>query len=83
MDIPAILNSRYNASEWTLNGEQYDGLVWLSETPKKPTLAKLKELWPDVEKEIETQTKAKLDARASALTKLAKLGLTEQEIAAL
>ena len=83
MDISAILSSKFSNAEWTLNGDDYQGLTWLSETPKKPTLAKLNELWPIVEIELQTKANAKTTARASALAKLAELGLTEEEIAAL
>jgi DNA-binding NarL/FixJ family response regulator len=83
MDIPAILISKFNGAEWTLNGEDYEGLNWLSETPKKPTLQKLTELWPNVEQEISTKIQAKATARESALAKLAALGLTADEVAAL
>jgi DNA-binding NarL/FixJ family response regulator len=83
MDIAAILSSKFSNAEWTLNGDDYEGLVWLSETPKKPTKAKLTELWPSVEAAQQAQAEAKAAARESALAKLAALGLTEAEIAAL
>jgi hypothetical protein len=83
MDIPAILKSKFPTSEWTLNGDDYEGLVWLSETPKKPTLAKLTELWTDVQAAQQAEADAKEAARESALAKLAELGLTAEEIAAL
>jgi hypothetical protein len=50
MDIPAILTRRYDA-EWTLNGDTYSGLTWLSESPK-PTKKALEALWPEVQAEI-------------------------------
>ena len=31
MDIPMILTKRYPDAEWTLNGDSYSGLTWLSE----------------------------------------------------
>lgn len=83
MDIAAILSSKYVGAEWTLDGDNYDGLTWLSETPKKPTLAKLKELWPQVDAARQAEADAKAATRASALAKLADLGLTAEEIAAL
>ena len=83
MNIPAILGNNFPNAEWILNGENYEGLEWLSETPKKPTLAKLTELWPTVESELQAQAEAKAATRASALAKLADLGLTAEEIAAL
>jgi hypothetical protein len=58
-------------------------LDWLSETPKKPTLAKLTELWSDVQAVQQAEIDAKEAARKSALAKLAALGLTAEEIGAL
>jgi hypothetical protein len=83
MDIAAILSINFVGAEWTLNGDDYDGLEWLSETPKKPTLAKLTELWPQVEAAQQAKADAKAATRASALAKLADLGLTAEEIASL
>ena len=83
MNIPAILGNNFPNAEWILNGENYEGLEWLSETPKKPTLAKLTQLWPTVESELQAQAEAKAATRESALAKLADLGLTAEEIAAL
>jgi hypothetical protein len=82
MDIAAILSSKYTA-EWILNGDDYEGLDWLSETPKKPTLAKLTEFWPEVQAAQLAQAEAKVAARESALAKLSALGLTAEEIGAL
>jgi DNA-binding NarL/FixJ family response regulator len=78
MDIAIILTLKYPGSEWTLDGTNYDGLTWLSDTTK-PTKKILEDLWPEVQSEQE----AKATARESALAKLAALGLTEEEIGAL
>jgi hypothetical protein len=59
MDIAAILSSKFSNAEWTLNGDDYEGLVWLSETPKKPTKAKLTELWPSVEAAQQAPSRSK------------------------
>ena len=83
MNIATILTANYPNAQWTLNGDDYDGLEWLSETPKKPTLAKLTELWPAVQEQQQAEADAKVAARESALAKLADLGLTAEEIAAL
>ena len=83
MDIPAILKSKFPTSEWTLSGDDYEGLEWLSKTPTKPTLAKLTQLWPDVQSAQLAEADSKAAARESALAKLADLGLTAEEIAAL
>ena len=51
MDIPAILTRRYVGTEWTLNGDDYAGLTWLSEG-KAPTEKQLEALWPEVQHEV-------------------------------
>ena len=62
-DYPAILQSKYFGSVWSMNGDTYDGLVWLSDTPK-PTQAELDALWPQVQ--YETQYAAVEQARLTA-----------------
>jgi hypothetical protein len=49
-DYTLILTSKYPGSTWTLDGDDYDGLVWLSDTPQ-PTKAELDALWPQVQYE--------------------------------
>ena len=51
MDIPTILTKLYPGAEWTLNGDSYSGLTWLS-AGKKPTLKALEAEWAQVEYEI-------------------------------
>ena len=48
IDYAAILSSNYAGQEWSLDGTSYDGLVWLSNTPK-PTQAELDSQWGQVE----------------------------------
>lgn len=79
MDYVQILTRKYAGSEWTLNGDKYSGLTWLSDTPK-PKKAELDALWPEVEAEIAAEVQARLDARASAVEKLQALGLTVDEV---
>jgi hypothetical protein len=79
MDIPIILVNKYSGSQWTLNGDSYEGLTWLSETPK-PTEKELTDLWPEVKAELAAKAQAKIDAKASAIAKLKGLGLTIEEI---
>jgi len=50
MDIPTILSSRYAGAEWVLDGDDYTGLTWLSDTPK-PTKKALEALWAEVQYE--------------------------------
>jgi hypothetical protein len=82
MDIAIILSYKYKGSEWTLNGEDYKALKWISKTPK-PSEEELESQWAEVQQIIQAEQKANLDSRQSLLAKLAALGLTEQEIAAL
>ena len=81
-DYAAVLTANYAGSEWTLNGDDYSGLTWLSDTPK-PTQAKLDAAWLDVQSEMAQAATHAAAARQSGLAKLAGLGLTDDEISAL
>jgi hypothetical protein len=50
MDIAAILVQKFSGAEWTLSGEDYSGLTWLSDAAK-PTEKELEALWPEVQYE--------------------------------
>jgi hypothetical protein len=63
MDITLILSRRYAGTEWSLNGETYAGLNWLSEG-EPPTEKQLEALWPEVR--LEAQTEQVEQARQSA-----------------
>jgi hypothetical protein len=42
MDIPLVLSNYYKGQNWSLNGENYEGLLWSDEnTLPKPTLEEL------------------------------------------
>jgi len=61
-DYPAVLMANYPGAQWTLNGDSYDGLTWLDDTPK-PTQKELDDAWPAVQREqqmkqVESQRKA-------------------------
>ena len=75
MDIASILQNKFPGKIWTLDGEDYEGLTWLDDSPK-PTKEELEAI--NTESSIAQQT-----VRESALAKLAALGLTEEEIATL
>jgi len=79
MDIAEILTRRYAGSKWTLDGDDYTGLTWLSDTAK-PTKKALEALWADVQAEIAGEAQARVDAKASAIAKLQALGLTVDEV---
>lgn len=53
MDIALILSRNYNGTEWTLNGDAYSGLTWLSEDIEKPTEEELNAQWTQVQYDIE------------------------------
>ena len=55
IDYTLILSTKYAGSIWILNGDSYDGLTWLSDTPK-PTQAELDALWPQVQYETQYAT---------------------------
>jgi len=79
MDIATILSRKYAGKEWTLNGDDYAGLVWHSDG-KAPSKAELEKLWPSVQQEIADEAQARVDAKASAVAKLEALGLTVEEV---
>ena len=79
IDYATILTRRYAGKQWTLNGDDYQGLIWLDDSAK-PTKAKLDGLWAEVQTEIADETNAKIATRQAVLD---KLGLTADEAAAL
>jgi hypothetical protein len=48
MDIALILSDKYSGALWSLDGDDYEGLEWLDDTPK-PTKKALEALWPEVQ----------------------------------
>ena len=80
-DYAAVLTANYPSAEWTLDGDTYDGLTWLSDTPK-PSQAELNDAWPAVQQARQDAEAAKVAARQSGLDKLAALGLTVDEVSA-
>ena len=79
MDITAILSKKYFGSEWTLNGDSYEGLTWLSKT-SKPTEQELLDQWDEVKKLIADEIAQKATAKAALLE---RLGITADEAALL
>jgi hypothetical protein len=75
MDIASILQNNFPGKIWTLDGEDYEGLTWLDDSPK-PTKEELEAI--NTESSLAQKT-----VRESALAKLVALGLTEEEIATL
>jgi hypothetical protein len=75
IDYTKILQYKYPNAEWTLNGDNYEGLTWVSDTPK-PSKATLDGLWQEVQDLIEAEAEAKAQAKAALL---AQLGITEEQ----
>jgi len=82
IDYATILTLKYEGSEWVLNGDDYDGLTWLSDT-EKPSKETLDDLWETVKSELLAEKESKIAAKQSAIAKLAALGLTEDEAKAI
>jgi len=80
-DYAAVLSQNYPDAEWTLNGDSYTGLTWLSDTPK-PTQQELDAAWPAVQQAHQDAVAAEAAAKQSAIDKLAALGLSVDEIRA-
>ena len=78
-DYSVVLSENYPGSQWTLDGDTYEGLTWLSDTPK-PSQAELDAAWPAVQQAQADAVAAKEAARQSAIDKLAALGLSVDEI---
>jgi len=77
-----ILSTNYPTAQWSLDGDSYEGLDWLDSSPK-PTQAELDALWESTQATVAAKAQAAIDTKASALSKLAALGLTQDEVKAL
>jgi hypothetical protein len=65
-----------------MNANDYDQLVML-DGGNKPSRKSLEDAWPEVAEELAALADSRAAAKASALSKLAALGLSEAEVAAL
>ena len=79
IDYTKILNRKFAAANWNLNGDTYEGLEWLKESPK-PTKEELDALWILVQEEIHSEIQTKEQNRQNLLH---RLGITEEEAALL
>jgi hypothetical protein len=79
IDYTLILTHKYQGSQWVLNGEDYEGLEWLSDSPQ-PTKANLDALWDETQTYYANKAQAKIDAKAALLE---RLGITADELALL
>jgi hypothetical protein len=70
-DYAAVLTANYAGSNWSLDGDDYAGLTWLSDTPK-PTQAELDAQWPTVAYNnqvaaVETTRRTQYEAQSDGL----------------
>lgn len=79
IDYAQILVTNYVGKQWALAGDSYNGLTWLDESPK-PTQIELDALWESTQALVAAKEQAVKDVKASALSKLTSLGLTQDEI---
>ena len=75
IDYTKILSRKFKGQEWSLNGDDYEGLEWLSDTPK-PTKAELDALWDQLQTDILAEAEAKVQAKSQLLE---RLGITADE----
>lgn len=75
IDYSLILTTQYAGSEWILNGDDYEGLVWLSKTAK-PTKDELDALWEEAKADRDAEIALRAEAKAGLL---ARLGITAEE----
>jgi len=79
-DISLTLTHSHPDAEWTLNGDDYAGLTWLSDTPK-PTEQELTDAYPLAVKAVADKEKTRLKALADARAFALSLGFTESMLA--
>ena len=65
INITLALVFAYPQSEWTLDGDDYAGLTWLSDTPK-PTKQEIEDAYPSAVKALADKEKARLKALSDA-----------------
>jgi len=71
IDYTAILSANYPGKQWAMNGDEYEGLVWLDSTPK-PTQADLDAQWPTVQynqqyAQVETNRRTQYEAQSDGI----------------
>ena len=70
-DYPAVLEAIRPGAAWTLDGDEYAGLTWLSDDPK-PTKKTLDDAWPQVQydreyAEVEQARRARYQAETDGM----------------
>jgi hypothetical protein len=70
-DYAAVLTAIRPGAQWSLNGDSYDGLTWLDDSPK-PTKKTLDDAWPQVQYDreyaaVESARRARYQAETDGL----------------
>ena len=82
MNVATALEYARPHEEWILDGDDYAGLTWLSDTPK-PTEQEITDAYLLAVAARDAEQATKDAARVSAVAKLAALGLNEAEVQAI
>lgn len=82
LEISKALSKLDPNAEFSFSDTDLDSLIWIS-TNSKPTKQQIEATHKTIIDQQNAESETKAAARASALAKLAALGLTESEIAAL
>lgn len=69
IDYAGILTLFYKGNEWTLNGDDYEGLTWLSDT-EKPSKKELDDLLPAYKAKLAEIQQNKVNAEETLIEKL-------------
>jgi len=78
----AVVSLRPN-TEWTMNGDDVEGIIWHTEGVEPLTTAEVQAEVARLEQAAIDEVAAKEAAKASALAKLEALGLTTEEAQAI
>lgn len=79
MKYSSIIKRRYPGAVCTINDEDYDQIIWLSDTPK-PSKEELDALWPEVQAEIQQEIAEQEQQKNDTIAKLEKLGISIDDL---
>lgn len=82
IDYAAAIAYLRPVEQWTLDGNEYAGLTWLSDTTK-PTDAELIAAWPKAKAAAETAAATAAANAAAAIAHAKSLGFTDAMITAM
>ena len=83
IDIGYALKILAPKAGWSMTNFDYDTIEWHSEDIPKPTKKEVEAKLAELQAIEDARVQAETDAKASALAKLKKLGLTEDEVKSL